>query len=142
MFSCVNKCIKGCYSFLISASDPPRFNPDDLKEFQTPVTIKTGKDATFKMSFVGREPMKVQWYHEGEELLEDTNIKIEKSSTHTRLVVTKCRRKSSGEIKIKIKNECGTTEAFTKLVVLGLLLTFGIQKSFLLKKCEFSASSL
>lgn len=66
--------------------------------------------------------MKVQWYHEGEELLEDTNIKIEKSSTHTQLVLTKCRRKSSGEIKIKIKNECGTTEATTDIVVLGLLL--------------------
>lgn len=137
------KCIKGYYSLFISAPDPPRVNPDDLKEFQKPVKIKIGKDATFKMSFVGREPMKVQWYHEGEELLEDTNIKIEKSSTHSRLVLTKCRRKSSGEIKIKIKNESGTTEAITHLVVLGLLLTYGIQESFLLlKKCEFSAPSL
>lgn len=127
----------------ISALDPPRLNPDDLKEFQEPVKIKTGKDATFKMTFVGREPMKVQWYHEGEELLEDTNIKIEKSSTHTRLVLTKCRRKTSGEIKIKIKNECGTTEAITNLVVLGLLLACGIQEFFLqLKKCEFSAPSV
>lgn len=67
--------------------------------------------------------MKVQWYHEGEELLEDTNIKIEKSSTHTRLVLSKCKRKSSGEIKIKIKNECGTIEAITDLVILGLLMT-------------------
>lgn len=72
--------------------------------------------------------MKVQWYHEGEELLEDTNVKIEKSATHTRLVLTKCRRKSSGEIKIKIKNECGMAEAITDLVVLGLLLTYGIQE--------------
>lgn len=110
------------YKNFISSLDPPRINPDDLKEFQKPVKIKTGKNATFKMSFVGREPMKVQWYHEGEELLEDTNIKIEKSSTHTQLVLTKCRRKSSGEIKIKIKNECGTTEATTEIVVLGLLL--------------------
>ena len=79
--------------------------------------------------------MKVQWYHEGEELLEDANIKIEKSSTHTRLVLTKCRRKSSGEIKIRIKNECGTTEAVTDLVVLGLLLSW-MQEFFLhLKKC-------
>lgn len=75
---------------------------------------------TFKLSFVGREPMKIQWYHEGEELLEDTNIKIERSSSHSRLVLTKCKRNISGEIKIKIKNECGTTEAITQLVVLGL----------------------
>uniref|UniRef100_A0A3B5KHZ4 Immunoglobulin like and fibronectin type III domain containing 1, tandem duplicate 3 n=1 Tax=Takifugu rubripes TaxID=31033 RepID=A0A3B5KHZ4_TAKRU len=103
---------------MLKVEDPPRINPDDLKEFQKPVKIKTGKSATLKISFVGREPMKVQWYHEGEELLEDTNIKIEKSSTHTQLVLTKCRRKSSGEIKIKIKNECGTTEATTDIVVL------------------------
>lgn len=70
--------------------------------------------------------MKVQWYLEGEELLEDTNVKIEKSSTHTRLLLTKCRRKSSGEIKIKIKNECGLTEATTDLIVLGLLLPCNI----------------
>lgn len=95
-------------------------NAEELTEFKKPVKIKTGKDAAFKIAFVGREPMKVQWYHEGEELLEDTNIKIEKSSAHTRLVLTKCRRQTSGEIKIKIKNECGTTEAITQLVVLGL----------------------
>lgn len=100
--------------------DPPRINGDDLIEFRKPFTIKTGKDAAFKLSFVGREPMKIQWYHEGEELLEDTNIKIERSSSHSRLVLTKCKRKTSGEIKIKIKNECGTTEAITQLVVLGL----------------------
>lgn len=95
-------------------------NADDFTEFQKPVKVNTGKDAVFKMSFVGREPMKIQWYHEGEELLEDTNIKIERSSSHTRLVLNKCRRKTSGEIKIKIKNECGATEAITELVVLGV----------------------
>lgn len=104
------------YFFL---TDPPRINPDDLADFIKPVIIKTGKDAAFKLSFVGREPMKVQWYNEGQELLEDSHIRIEKSSTHSRLLLTKCQRKNSGEIKIKIKNECGTTEAVTCLVVLG-----------------------
>lgn len=94
-------------------------NADDLAEFIKPVTIKTGKDAAFKVTFIGREPMKIQWYNEGEELLEDTHIKIEKSSSHSRLLLTKCNRRTSGEIKIKIKNECGTTEAFTQLIVLG-----------------------
>uniref|UniRef100_A0A7N6C4H5 Immunoglobulin like and fibronectin type III domain containing 1, tandem duplicate 3 n=1 Tax=Anabas testudineus TaxID=64144 RepID=A0A7N6C4H5_ANATE len=104
-----------CVFFLL---DPPRIDPDELAEFIKPVIIKTGKDAGFKLSFVGREPMKIQWYNEGEELLEDNHIRIEKSSTHSRLLLTKCQRKSSGEIKIKIKNECGTTEAITHLIVL------------------------
>lgn len=103
--------------------DPPRFNTDELAEFAKLVEIKTGKDVVFKLSFVGREPIKVQWYHEGEELLDDTNIKIEKSGTHTRLVLAKCKRKTSGEIKVKIKNECGTMEAISQLVVLGLYAT-------------------
>lgn len=103
--------------------DPPRINPDDLTEFTKPVVIKAGKDAAFKLSFVGREPMKIQWYNEGEELLEDNHIHIEKSSSHSRLVLIKCQRKTTGEIKIKIKNECGTTEAITQLVVLGEVCT-------------------
>ncbi|XP_054473736.1 immunoglobulin-like and fibronectin type III domain-containing protein 1 [Anoplopoma fimbria] len=102
----------------LSVEDPPRINPDDLIEFVKPVTIKTGKDAAFKLSFVGREPMKIQWYNEGEELLEDARTRIEKSSSDSRLVLIKCPRKITGEIKIKIKNECGTIEAITQLVVL------------------------
>uniref|UniRef100_H2LSF2 Immunoglobulin like and fibronectin type III domain containing 1, tandem duplicate 3 n=1 Tax=Oryzias latipes TaxID=8090 RepID=H2LSF2_ORYLA len=98
--------------------EPPRFNSDDLAEFLKPITIKTGKDAAFKLSFVGNEPMKIQWYHNGEELVEDTNIKIEKSSSHSRLLLTKCQRKASGEIKIKVKNQWGTNEAITQLIVL------------------------
>ncbi|XP_074524996.1 immunoglobulin-like and fibronectin type III domain-containing protein 1 [Halichoeres trimaculatus] len=103
---------------VLNVEDPPRFNSDDLAEFIKPITIKSGKDAAFKVSFVGREPFKIQWYNEGEELLEDSHTKIEKSSSHSRLLLTKCPRKISGEIKIKIKNECGTTEAITQLLVL------------------------
>ncbi|XP_034061604.1 immunoglobulin-like and fibronectin type III domain-containing protein 1 [Gymnodraco acuticeps] len=102
----------------LCVEDPPRINPDDLTEFMKPVVIKTGKEASFKLSFVGREPMKIQWYNEGEELFEESHTRIERSSTNSRLVLTKCQRKITGEIKIKIKNECGTTEAITQLVVL------------------------
>ncbi|XP_056157206.1 immunoglobulin-like and fibronectin type III domain-containing protein 1 [Lampris incognitus] len=103
---------------MVTVEDPPRLNTDDLSEFSKPLIIKVGQNAAFKLSFVGREPMKVQWYNEGEELLDDTNIKIEKSSSHSRLLLTKCQRKATGEIKIKIKNECGTTEALSQLIVL------------------------
>lgn len=104
---------------MYSVSDPPRINQDDLAKFAEPVIIKVGQNATFKMDFVGREPMKVQWYNEGEEMLEDNHIRIEKSDSHSRLLLVKCQRKDSGEIKLKLKNEFGTIEALSRLIVLG-----------------------
>ncbi|KAK7916433.1 hypothetical protein WMY93_012194 [Mugilogobius chulae] len=101
---------------LLKVEDPPRINAEELEEYKKPVAIKTGKGASFKVSFVGREPMKIQWFNEGEELIEDSHTKIEKSDTHTCLVLTKCTRKISGEIKVKIKNECGVTEAITSFL--------------------------
>ncbi|XP_063072212.1 immunoglobulin-like and fibronectin type III domain-containing protein 1 [Engraulis encrasicolus] len=103
---------------MLIVEDPPRISPEDLAEFSEPVIIKAGKSATFKINFVGREPIKVQWYNEDEEVLDDTNIKIEKSSTHSRLLLSKCPRKQTGEIKIKLKNEFGTAEAISKLIVI------------------------
>lgn len=113
-----------CYSISLLTIDPPRINPKELEEYKKPVMIKTGKQASFEVSFLGLEPMKIQWYNEGEELIEDTHTKIERSSTHTRLVLTKCNRKISGEIKIKLRNECGMTEAITNLFVLGNILHY------------------
>ncbi|XP_062271951.1 immunoglobulin-like and fibronectin type III domain-containing protein 1 [Scomber scombrus] len=104
---------------ILKVEDPPRINPDDLAEFIKPIIIKSGKDAAFKMPFVGREPMKIQWFHDGEELLEDSHTRIEKSSSHSRLLLIKCPRKITGELKIKIKNECGTIEAISQLIVLA-----------------------
>uniref|UniRef100_A0A8C7C7F6 Immunoglobulin like and fibronectin type III domain containing 1, tandem duplicate 3 n=1 Tax=Oncorhynchus kisutch TaxID=8019 RepID=A0A8C7C7F6_ONCKI len=98
--------------------DPPRVNPDDLADFSKPVIIKAGQSATFKLSIMGRDPMKIYWYNEGEELVEDKHINIEKSLTHSRLLLSKCQRKATGEIKIKIKNECGTIEGISRLIVL------------------------
>ena len=99
--------------------DPPRINIKDLEEFSKPSVIKVGQNVAFEVSFEGREPMKIQWFIEDEEVLDDTHFKIEKSSTNTRLRLTKCQRKTSGEVKIKIKNECGTIEAVTQLNILG-----------------------
>uniref|UniRef100_A0A8C2L702 Immunoglobulin like and fibronectin type III domain containing 1, tandem duplicate 3 n=1 Tax=Cyprinus carpio TaxID=7962 RepID=A0A8C2L702_CYPCA len=103
---------------MLVVEDPPRINQDDLAKFAEPVIIKVGQNATFKMDFVGREPMKVQWYNEGEEMLEDNHIRIEKSDSHSRLLLVKCQRKDSGEIKLKLKNEFGTIEALSRLIVL------------------------
>ncbi|XP_076872149.1 immunoglobulin-like and fibronectin type III domain-containing protein 1 [Brachyhypopomus gauderio] len=103
---------------MLIVEDPPRMNEDDLTKFSEPVIIKVGQNATFSLSFVGQEPIKVHWYNEGEELLNDTHIKTEKSSSHSRLLLTKCQRKDTGEIKLKLKNEFGTSEAFSKLIVL------------------------
>ncbi|XP_067316389.1 immunoglobulin-like and fibronectin type III domain-containing protein 1 [Pseudorasbora parva] len=104
---------------MLVVEDPPRMNPDDLAKFSEPVIIKVGQNATFKLDFVGREPMKVQWYNEGEEMLEDNHIRIEKSASHSRLLLVKCQRKDSGEIKLKLKNEFGTIEALSRLIVLA-----------------------
>lgn len=100
--------------------DPPRFDAKELEAFQAPVTVKKGHKATFKLPYIGREPIKIQWYLDGEELSEESNIKLEHSDGHTRLLLTKLQRKDSGEVKLKLKNEFGTVEAFSQLVVLGM----------------------
>uniref|UniRef100_A0A8C6LUF7 Immunoglobulin like and fibronectin type III domain containing 1, tandem duplicate 1 n=1 Tax=Nothobranchius furzeri TaxID=105023 RepID=A0A8C6LUF7_NOTFU len=102
----------------IAVEDPPRFIAEELEAFKNPVTVKKGHKATFNVSFIGREPIKVQWYNEGEELADEGNTKIETSEGSTRLLLLKLQRKDSGEIKIKLKNEFGTAEAISQLNVL------------------------
>lgn len=121
---------------IYGVSDPPRVNQDDLAKFSEPVIIKANQNATFKLEFIGREPIKVQWYTEGEELTEDNHVRIEKSSSDSRLLLVKCQRKDSGEIKLKLKNEFGTIEALTKLIVLGWYMKFhSILIEILFQKC-------
>lgn len=108
------------FYFVTFIIDPPRFEKEELDKLKIPVTVKKGQKATFKMAFIGREPIKVQWYLEGEELSDETNIKIERSEGYSRLLLNKLQRKESGEIKLKLKNEFGTIEAFTQLNVLGM----------------------
>ncbi|XP_051804266.1 immunoglobulin-like and fibronectin type III domain-containing protein 1 [Acanthochromis polyacanthus] len=102
----------------IAVEDPPRFDTEELEAFKTPVTVKKGHKATFKLSYIGREPLKVQWYLEGEELSDESTIKLEHSDGCTNLLLMKLQRKDSGEVKIKLKNEFGTVEAFSQLIVL------------------------
>uniref|UniRef100_A0A8C7C7B5 Immunoglobulin like and fibronectin type III domain containing 1, tandem duplicate 1 n=1 Tax=Oncorhynchus kisutch TaxID=8019 RepID=A0A8C7C7B5_ONCKI len=90
---------------------------EELKKFTVPIITKKGQKATFKIPFVGRDPMKIQWYHDGEELSDDTNIKIEHGEGYSQLTLNKLQRKDTGEIKFKLKNEFGTVEAFAKIIV-------------------------
>lgn len=101
-------------------ADPPRFDKEELEAFKAPVTVKKGHKATFKLPYIGREPIKVQWYLDGEELSDESNIKLEYSDGYTRLLLTKLQRKDSGEVKLKLKNEFGTVEATSQLTVLGM----------------------
>lgn len=94
-------------------------DPDALGNFTKPVIIKAGENAEWKLPFSGQAPMIIQWYKNDDELLPALNVKIETSDSESQLRLIKCQRKDSGEVKIKIKNEFGTTEAISKLIVLG-----------------------
>lgn len=111
------------YLFSLLFVDPPRFDAEELEAFQKTVTVKKGHKAIYKLPFIGREPIKVQWYLDGEELSDEANIKLEHSEGGSRLILTKLQRKDSGEVKIKLKNEFGIVEAFSQLVVLGMHLS-------------------
>ncbi|KAJ3586303.1 hypothetical protein NHX12_012703 [Muraenolepis orangiensis] len=102
----------------IYVKDPPRFTEEDLKAFSQPVVIKVGQNAAFKLPFEGQGPMKTQWFREGEELAENSTLRIEKFTDHSRLLLSRCQRKDGGEIKLKLRNEHGTTEVISQLVVI------------------------
>lgn len=102
--------------------DPPRFSTNDFEEFVKPRVVKTNQKVAFKIPYIGREATKIQWYKEGEKLTADANCRIETTEGYCHLSLNKLQRKDTGEIKIKIKNEFGTVEASTNLVVLGKLM--------------------
>ncbi|XP_042263203.1 immunoglobulin-like and fibronectin type III domain-containing protein 1 [Thunnus maccoyii] len=106
-------------TFFSYIEDPPKIDLDALGEFTKPVIIKAGENAEWKLPFSGGAPMNIQWYKDDDELLPALNVKIETSATESQLCLTKCQRKDCGEVKIKIKNEFGTTEAVSKLIVIG-----------------------
>ncbi|XP_041639537.1 immunoglobulin-like and fibronectin type III domain-containing protein 1 [Cheilinus undulatus] len=102
----------------LDIKDPPKFDAEALAEFTKPVIIKAGENAEWKLPFSGGAPMNIQWFKNDDELLPGLNVKIETSATESQLRLTKCQRKDSGDVKIKIKNEFGTLEAISKLIVL------------------------
>ncbi|CAK6972950.1 immunoglobulin-like and fibronectin type III domain-containing protein 1%2C partial [Scomber scombrus] len=102
----------------LNIQDPPKIDLDALGKFTKPVIVKAGENAEWKLPISGGKPIYVQWYKDDDELLPALNVKIETSDTERQLRLLKCQRKDTGEVKIKIKNEFGTTEAISKLIVI------------------------
>ncbi|XP_007546996.1 immunoglobulin-like and fibronectin type III domain-containing protein 1 [Poecilia formosa] len=102
----------------LNIHDPPRLDPDALGEFANPVIVRVGDNAEWKLPFSGGAPMNIQWYKNDDKLLPAVNVKIDTSDTESQLRLTKCQRKDTGEVKIKIKNEFGVIEAVSRLIVL------------------------
>uniref|UniRef100_A0A3Q2D280 Immunoglobulin-like and fibronectin type III domain-containing protein 1 n=1 Tax=Cyprinodon variegatus TaxID=28743 RepID=A0A3Q2D280_CYPVA len=102
----------------LNVKDPPILDSDALGEFTNPVIVRVGENAQWKLPFSGGAPMNIQWYKNDDKLLPGVNVKIETSDSESQLRLTKCQRKDTGEVKIKIKNEFGTIEAVSKLIVL------------------------
>ncbi|XP_038134422.1 immunoglobulin-like and fibronectin type III domain-containing protein 1 [Cyprinodon tularosa] len=102
----------------LNVKDPAILDSDALGEFTNPVIVRVGENAQWKLPFSGGAPMNIQWYKNDDKLLPGVNVKIETSDSESQLRLTKCQRKDTGEVKIKIKNEFGTIEAVSKLIVL------------------------
>ncbi|XP_072308252.1 immunoglobulin-like and fibronectin type III domain-containing protein 1 [Eucyclogobius newberryi] len=127
ILNCCSKEDAAVYSFeaegrkseaTLTIEDPPKIYLDALGKFSQPVIIKAGETAEWKLPFSGGTPITIQWYKEDDELLPGLNVRIETSDTESQLRLGKCQRKDSGEVKIKLKNEYGTFEATSKLIVL------------------------
>ncbi|XP_059806605.1 immunoglobulin-like and fibronectin type III domain-containing protein 1 [Hypanus sabinus] len=89
--------------------DPPEFDQDMLDQLgKKPILVKAGHTATVKVQFKGKQPMKVSWYKDGDELFNDKRIKIDNAGNFTRLSISNCNRKDSGILTAKLKNESGT----------------------------------
>ncbi|XP_077428646.1 immunoglobulin-like and fibronectin type III domain-containing protein 1 [Vanacampus margaritifer] len=109
----------GCKSeATLNIQDPPKIDASALVKFTKPVIVKAGDTAEWKLQFSNGKPVNIQWSKDNDELLPAPNVRIEKSATESKLRLAKCQRKDSGEIKIKIRNEFGTTEAISKLIVM------------------------
>ncbi|KAG7477824.1 hypothetical protein MATL_G00073700 [Megalops atlanticus] len=91
---------------------------DELHRFSKPVIVRVGQNATFKMAFSCQDQVEVNWFKNGELLLDGGSVKMVKEPTHSRLLLRECLRSDTAEIMIQLKNEYGSIEAKTKLIVL------------------------
>ncbi|KAJ8395359.1 hypothetical protein AAFF_G00033440 [Aldrovandia affinis] len=102
----------------LSVGEPPMFDLDDLQKFSKPVIVRVGQNAAFKLAFGSQDQFEVKWFKGGEELMDGGSVKMVKERTHSRLLLRECLRTDAGEVKIQLKNDYGSVEATTKLIVL------------------------
>ncbi|XP_043932480.1 immunoglobulin-like and fibronectin type III domain-containing protein 1 isoform X2 [Protopterus annectens] len=99
--------------------DPPQVEEGLLQQLaEKPLVVKAGQNTTIKVPFAGRRPIKVTWNKDGDELLEDNRIRVEKADNFTRLSISSCQRKDSGNLQLKLKNDSGTTDVDVTLLVI------------------------
>uniref|UniRef100_A0A8C3XRJ0 Immunoglobulin superfamily member 22 n=1 Tax=Chelydra serpentina TaxID=8475 RepID=A0A8C3XRJ0_CHESE len=105
----------GCsYScvFSIFSQDIPVIDPSVLEVLTAhPVTVKAGHTAYIKVPFKGKPLPKVTWFKDGIEVTEEEKVVMEKTSDYATLTIKKCVREDSGNIMIKLKNDCGSAIA-------------------------------
>ncbi|CAM5171084.1 unnamed protein product [Eretmochelys imbricata] len=103
----------------IFVEDPPNVDKALLEKLmKEPVIVKAGQNAMVKIPFEGRKPVRATWLRDGDELLNDARIHIDKTDSFTRLSISSTNRKDCGDYKVKLKNESGTLEASLKLEVI------------------------
>ncbi|CAM4685779.1 unnamed protein product [Caretta caretta] len=103
----------------IFVEDPPNVDKALLEKLmKEPVIVKAGQNAIVKIPFEGRKPVRATWLRDGDELLNDARIHIDKADSFTRLSISSTNRKDCGDYKVKLKNESGTLEASLKLEVI------------------------
>ncbi|XP_065450138.1 LOW QUALITY PROTEIN: immunoglobulin-like and fibronectin type III domain-containing protein 1 [Chrysemys picta bellii] len=71
-----------------------------------------------KIPFEGRKPVRATWLRDGNELLNDARIHIDKADNFTWLSISSTNRKDCGDYKVKLKSDSGTLEASLKLEVI------------------------
>lgn len=107
-------------SFFYFFQDVPVIDPSVLEALAAhPVTVKAGHTAYIKIPFKGKPLPKVTWFKDGIEVTEEEKVVMEKTSDYAALTITKCVREDSGNIMLKLKNDCGSATANLYLNVLG-----------------------
>ncbi|XP_030418063.1 immunoglobulin-like and fibronectin type III domain-containing protein 1 [Gopherus evgoodei] len=103
----------------ILVEDPPNVDKALLEKLmKEPVIVKAGQNAMVKIPFKGQKPVRATWLRDGDELLNDARIHIDKADSFTQLLISSTNRKDCGDYKVKLKNESGTLEASLKLEVI------------------------
>ncbi|XP_063155889.1 immunoglobulin-like and fibronectin type III domain-containing protein 1 [Candoia aspera] len=108
-----------CTEASIFVEDPPNVDSTLLEKLKKePIVVKAGKSTMVKIPFEGRKPIRVTWLKDDHELLDDGRINTDSSDNFTRLSISSTNRKDTGNYKVKLRNECGSSEAPLKLEVI------------------------